>query len=145
MYCQWRSEQISYIGCPDEILKANLDLLYTFDKRDLCYSLSKFVTEIKRLDGKEYPPNTIREIVICIQMHLHEYMVLWKLLEHPEFVSLRNVVDNMMKIRHSEGLGVHRSADVITVSHEDRLYSSKVLGWDTPLQLINTVIYVTGM
>ena len=91
MYSDWRKSRIGFVGCPDEIIKANLDLLHTFDKRDLCYALSKFVTEIKRLDGKEYPPNTIREIVICIQMHLHENMIVWKLLDHPEFLSLHNV------------------------------------------------------
>ena len=50
-----------------------------------------------------------------------------------------------MKIRHSEGLGVRKSADIFTHSHEDTLYESNILGWDTPQQLINTVIYMTGM
>ena len=145
MYSQWRLNRISYVGCSDEIVKANLDMLHTFDKRDLSFALSKFVTEIKRLDGKDYPPNTIREIVVCIQMFLHENMVMWKLLDHPEFNSLRNVVDNTMKIRHSAGLGVRQSAEVITFSHEDQMYRNNVLGWDNPQQLINTVIYVTGM
>ena len=61
------------------------------------------------------------------------------------FVSLRNVVDNTMKIRHSAGLGVRHSAEIISESNEDLLYSRGILGWDTPQQLINNVIYVTGM
>ena len=145
MYCDWCRSRIGSLSCSDQIINANLDMLHTFSKHDLSFALSKFVTEIKRLDGKDYPPNTIREIVICIQMFLHENMIMWKLFDHPEFVSLRNVVDNTMKIRHSEGLGVRQSADILTMSHEDVLYQKKILGWENPQQLLNTVIYMTGM
>ena len=61
MYSEWRKNRVSYVGVSDKIVRANLDCLHTFDKADLSYALSKFVTEIKRLDGKDYPPNTIRE------------------------------------------------------------------------------------
>ena len=145
LYSEWRRSRISYVGCADEIVKANLELLHSFDQREMCYSLSRFIREIRRLDGKEYPPNTLREIVICIQMFLHENMILWKLLDHPQFVALRNVLDNTMKERHREGLGVRQSAEIITLSHENRMFETGVLGTDAPDQLLNTVIYVVGM
>ena len=59
---------------PDQICRADLNLLFTFSPGDLEYALCRFVLEIKKVDGCEYPPNTIREIVIMIQMHLHEQM-----------------------------------------------------------------------
>ena len=92
MYSDWRRSRIGYVNCPEQIIKANLELLHTFDQSDMCYSLSRFITEIRRLDGNEYPPNTLREIVVCIQMFLHENMVLWKLLDNPQFIALRNVL-----------------------------------------------------
>ena len=52
-------------------------------------------------------------MIIMVQMHLHENNVFWKLFDNAEFVTLRNVVDNTMKERHSQGLGVRRSCDII--------------------------------
>ena len=57
---------------PCEIVDANLDLVGSFTKSDLCFAMCRFVREVKKIDGSEYPPNTIREIVLMIQMHLHQ-------------------------------------------------------------------------
>ena len=76
-------------------------MLGSFSKAELCFTLCRFVHEVKKLDGTEYPLNTLREIVICIQMFLNEYNVFWKLFDHHKFIQLRNVVDNTMKERHN--------------------------------------------
>ena len=34
--------------------------------------MSRFVREVRKLDGGKYPPNTVRELVIMVQMYLHE-------------------------------------------------------------------------
>ena len=79
-------------------------MLNAFAKKDMVYTICRFVREVRKLDGTEYPPNTIREIVIMIQMYLHENAINWKLLDDRDFLMLRNVVDNTMKeetcIRH---------------------------------------------
>ena len=105
----------------------------------------RFVREVKKLDGSEYPPNTVRELVIMIQMHLHENSVFWKLLDQPQFLTLRNVVDNTMKERHCAGLGKRRSSDIISLDHENKLFNRGVLGDSSPEQLLKTVIYMVGM
>ena len=138
LYSDWRRARLSRIGVSDEIIKANLDNLHSF-------SQSRFITEVRRLDGKDYPPNTLREIIICIQMFLHENCILWKLLDGQAFSKLRNVVDNTMKQRHSMGMGVRESSEVISLSHEDKLFGDAILGENTPEQLLNTVIYMIGM
>ena len=145
MYNDWCRSRVGRPDCPDQIIQANLEILHTFSMSQLAYALCRFVTEIRRLDGKEYPPNTIHEIVICIQMYLHENCVLWQLLEGPEFTGVRNVVDNTMKERHSMGLGVRKSSEYITKNQEDLLYSSGQLGLDSPQQLLNNVIYLLGV
>ena len=98
-----------------------------------------------KIDGNEYPPNMIREIIIMIQMYLNEQSIYWKLLEDSQFIALRNVVDNTMKERHSEGLGVRKSSEIISVDNEELLFSSGVLGDDTPLKLLRTTIYMMGL
>ena len=97
LYCDWRSNRLSKFCESTEILRADMDKIFQFNKSDLCYSMCTFVREVKKLNGEEYPPNTVREIVIMIQMFLHENGLYWHLLDHPEFVNLRNVVNNTMK------------------------------------------------
>ena len=130
---------------PCEIVDANLDLVGSFTKSDLCFAMCRFVREVKKIDGSEYPPNTIREIVLMIQMHLHQNEIYWKLLDDPVFLCLRNVVDNTMKERHAQGLGVRKSSEIISLNHEDKLFQSGILGEESPLQLLRTVIYMLGM
>ena len=145
LYGQWRLHRLREGIVPVEAVNANLDLLGSFSQHDLSFSLSRFVREVKKLDGSDYPLNTLRELVIMIQMHLHENSIFWKLLDQPEFLTLRNVVDNTMKERHAAGLGVHKSSDIITLDQEDTLFKSGVLGEHNPEQLLKTVIYMIGM
>ena len=122
-------------------------LLGSFPEKDLCYALSHLVREVKKIDGNEYPPNMLRELVIIIQMYLHENSVFWKLLDQPQFLPLCNVVHNTMKERHTAGLGVRCSSDIISLDNEDKLFNKGVcvLGDSNPEQLLKTVIYMIGM
>ena len=53
-----------------------------------------------------------------IQMYLHENGLYWKVLDEPVFMSLRNVLDNTMKERTAQGLGVVVSSSVILLEQE---------------------------
>ena len=78
-------------------------------------------------------------------MFLHERGVYWHLLDHPEFVKLRNVIDNTMKERYAMGLGVKKSAEVISMQCESKMFDEGVLGEDSPEKLLKTIIYMMGM
>ena len=133
LYSEWRANRIGNPGVSSCIVNANLDRFDSFTKGELAYSLCRFVREVRKLNGTENPPNTIREIVVMIQMFLHQNGINWKLLEGDEFLSLRNVVDNTMKERHALGMGVKNSSEVISLAHEDKLFKSGVL--EIPMQL----------
>ena len=145
MYSDWRCNHIAKPGVAYQIVQANLEVLDGFDKIDLSYALCRFVREVKKLNGEDYPPNTVRELVIMVQMYLHENGIYWKLLDQTEFLSLRNVVDNTMKQRHNDGLGVRQSSNVISLQHENELFEQGVLGEQSPMQLLKTMIYMVGM
>ena len=145
MYCDWRKSRLSDQNVSKQIIESDLEVVNALEKSNLAYSLARFIREVKRLDGGEYPPNTLREIIIMIQMYLHEKDVYWKLLDHPEFVALRNVVDNTMKERTAMGLGVKQSSDVISVQNENKLFEIGALGESNPQQLLDTVIYMIGL
>ena len=61
-------------------------------------------------------------------MFLSKNSIRWKLLDQPEFLNLRNVLDNTMKERTASGLGVRRSSDIISLSHEDTIFQKGILG-----------------
>ena len=144
LYSQWRASRINVVGCPPQIFNVNLDR-FVFSKQDLCYSMCRFICEVKKIDGTEYPPNTVRDLVLMIQMYLHENSLFWKLLDNMEFTELRNVLDNTMKERHGSGLGVRKSSDIITLDHENKMFNQGVLGDENAEQLLRTVIYMVGL
>ena len=144
MYSDWRICRLKG-NAPVEIVRADLNALNRFSQDDLSFALARFIREIKCLDGTDYPPNTLREVIVMIQMYLNENNIYWKLLEGERFLTLRNVVDNTMKQRTAMGLGLRRSSEIISLSQEDLLFSSGALGDDEPLKLLHTVIYMMGL
>ena len=68
MYHEWRNQCINQLGVPIEIMCADLNCLYALTQQYLCYSLSCFIHEVKKVDRCEYPPNTLKEIIIMIKM-----------------------------------------------------------------------------
>ena len=96
LYDQWSKYRMSQPKVSDEIIRCDMNMLEQFSKHDLAFALSHFVREVKKLDGSEYPPNTVREMVIMVQMHLHQNNVFRKLFDQVEFATLQNVVDNTM-------------------------------------------------
>ena len=145
MFSDWRLYRLKQQSPPAEINRCDLDKIGEFSQDDLNFALSRFICEIKRIDGSDYPPNTLREVIIMVQMYLNENNIFWKLLEHPNFQCLRNVVDNTMKERTALGLGQRVSSEIISLDHEDKLFNSGCLGDSEPQQLLYTVIYMMGM
>ena len=145
MYDKWRNNRLLDAYVPDQIKRANLNALFMFSAGDLEYALCRFVREVQKVDGTDFLPNTIRELVILVQMHLHENSINWKLLDGHKFPNLRNVVDNTMKERKAMGLGVRHSGSVISLDSENKIFDEGILGEDNPTKLLETVIYMVGL
>ena len=145
MFDQWHLDRLKNVLVASEIRNCDLSFVKYFSKSDLCYCLVRFITEVKKLDKTDFPGKTLREIVIMIQMHLHESGLYWKLLDDVEFKSLRNILDNTMKDRHAKGLGVRQSCDIISLNHENLMFERNALGEENPEQLLRTVIYMLGL
>ena len=58
--------------------------------------------------GTDYPGKTLYEMIICIQKHLNENGVNWKLLEDSEFKTLKTVLDNVMKEHAESNIGLNK-------------------------------------
>ena len=145
MYDEWRLNRMKELFVSREIRNVDLNFVKEFSESDLCHALCRFIGEVKKLDNSDYPPNTLREIIIMIQMHLHQNGVYWKLLDQVEFQNLHNVVDNTMKERTAQGLGIRKSCSIISLELENKLFSANALGESNPEQLLQTVIYLLGL
>ena len=145
MYNDWRRKCLLEPYPAEQIKNANLNSLFSFSQGDLEYALARFIREVRKVDMSEYPPNTLREIIIMIQMYLHENNVNWKLLDGNNFSVLRNVLDNTMKERTSQGLGVRISSDIILLADETKMFNKNILGDESPIQLLETLIYMLGL
>ena len=144
MYDEWRKYRnglgsLEYIVC-------DLHDVGNITKFNLCFALTRFVTEVRKLDGELFPGKTLYEIIVSVQMYLETQGFNWKLIDDKEFTDLKFTLDNVMKSNTSAGIGISvRQADVLTFSDEDYLWRNGFLGKTNPQQLLDTVVFLLGM
>ncbi len=127
-------------------IHANLDDISTVTEANLNFALTRFLNEVCKIDGTDFPPKTLYKIVICLQMFLETNGVFWKLIDDHNFRTVKYTLDNVMKARAQQGLGnnVHKAC-VLTYDQEDYLWTLGLLGDSNPEQLLNTVVYLLGI
>ena len=84
--------------------------------------------KLRRLMVMITPQNTLREIIIMLQMHLQQDGLNWKLIDGVGFSQLHNVLDNTMKERTAMGLGSSKLTSVISLAQESLLFDKGLLG-----------------
>ena len=58
---------------------------------------------------------------------------------------LFNVVDNIMKQRIEDGMGVVKNSTPISLCMEEEMWRSGILGKHNPKQLSDTMVYILGL
>ena len=109
-------------GCDPRLFASDLHDTKFVDKALFAFSMCNFITEVIKLNGEDYPPNMLKELVYLIQMFLHAKRVFWFLLDKSDVVfrDVLYVLDNEMKRCISEGLGVVRLATPVSLSIEEK-------------------------
>ena len=83
---------------------------------------------------------------MSIQKYLNQNNVPWRFLDDPMFIDVKTVLDNVMKERAGENVGMVKcQAEFISVDYENELWRSGVLGEDTPDKLRDTVLFLLGI
>ena len=113
---------------------------------EMQYWISKFILEVRKEDGTEYPPKTILSLVMGLQSHIRmKNKVNIDFLNSPNFIGVRQILDSEMKRLSQKGLGINvRKAEALSVSDEDKLWKSKALGDFNPRVLVRTLHYLNG-
>ena len=146
-YKEWRNHVLNDCNKFDcRILESDIDMVNFLQVDSFQFAMCKFVAEVSKQDGSEYPGKTLYHLVISIQKYINQGGVDWKLVESKEFSQLRNVLDNVMKDRASRNIGTTvRRAESISLEFENQLWEKGLLGEDKPDKLRNTVLFLLGM
>ena len=146
-YQQWRSNRLSDSEQYDSrIFDANLDSLACVTKVNLEHALCVFIAEVKKVNGDEYPGCTLYQLAVSIQKYLNENGLNWKLIDGPDFKQFRVVLDNLMKERALQNIGmVRHQAQLIPHDFETSLWEKRILGEHNPDILRNTVLFLIGI
>ena len=146
-YSDWRKNVLGSAETFDSrIYDSDLARVDIHEKDSFEFSMCKFIAEVKKVNGDEYPGKTLYHIVVSIQKHLVRDGKKWKLIKSVEFGKLRNVLDNLMKERAQNNIGlVKRQAGLINVNIENKLWIDGVLGEENPDQLRSTVVFLLGL
>ena len=143
MYNDWRMHRNSSSDLED--IYCDIFDKETINHDSLVFALTRFVTEVKKLDGSDFPGKTLYEIVICIQFHLETMGYAFKLISEEGFKDVKYTLDNVMKMCTAQGIGSKvKKAEVLTATHEEYLWSIGLFGTDNPEQLLNTIVFIIG-
>ena len=139
MYSEWRSYRHS-LGL--EYIECDLENKETISEESLKFGLCRFITEVKKVNGEEFPGKTLYDIIVCMQFHLECMGYSYKIINDVAFKDLKFTLDNTMKECTARGIGISiKQAEILSSTDEDLLWSSGYLGSNYPDQLMNTVVF----
>ena len=140
-WLQQRSKQQPEDPCPT-------DILLTKEPKLLNKWLSLFVLETTKLDGSEYPPKTLHQILCGIQRYMRENAEepfnIFDKNDH-RFRGFRGTCDTEFQRLHQNGVGADvKHAEIITSEEEETLWSAGVLGVSSPKALLRAIFFLNG-
>ena len=107
--------------------------------------LPKFIVEVKKSNGENYPAESLYGLCCGLQRSLRENDRVINIFSDDGFNRFRQVLDGRMKQLKASGVFVKKSAEVITEEVEDRLWELGVLGDNSPQVLLDTMFYYIGL
>ena len=114
---------------------------------DLSRHLSRFILEVRKKDGREFPPESLHHVVCGIQRHLRfNGKPSVDFFKDSSFAELRMTLDAEMKRLQRSGLGSKKKkAEPITPEEEEIMWKKGILGESTPQALVDTMLYMNGL
>ena len=95
--------------------------LIEMTKDELCFALSRFIHEVRKQNGDNYPSGTLYELIISVQHYLASHGKEYKFLQDEASVSLKNTLASRMKFLAASGLrSERRQAGVINREDEEK-------------------------
>jgi len=124
--------------CPNNVLE---------NESDSCKWSCRYVSETRKVDGKEYTPCNLQLLLAGLQRHprkIHPDKE-FRLFTDPHFKALKNTCDAAFKQLHKTGIGTETKATpVLTKSNEEELWKHGTLNMDKPKGLLRALFFYNG-
>ena len=117
--------------------------LLSYEAKQLDETLQKFFAEIRKKDGSEYEPDSLRVMLASLDRHLREKDAAFSIAKDIEFSNSRKVLEGKARLLRQEGFGKRpNAAKALTSQDEELLWSKGVLGSHSPQSLIQTMWFL---
>lgn len=140
LYQDWQSWRKENTG----VEFISLNDFATADKKKISDGLRHFIFEIRRKDGKNYPPNTLYNIVCAIARYIRNDRPDIHLLSNddPDFSYFRKCLDARMKELTSQGIQSERAqASPVSLDDEKQLWESGAFSTTDATGLIHAIYF----
>ena len=105
-------------------------------------SLRQFIVSVRKQDGSDYEPSSLRCMVASIERYLKKKSYGFSVINSIEFAGTREVLKAKQKALKSSGKGNKPNASrSLTDSEVDELYRKGQLGSQTPEAMLNTLSF----
>lgn len=105
--------------------------------------LQLFYAQIRKKNGDEYEPESLKVMQTALNRHLREQNYSHSILNDKDFQKSRKVLNGKAIELQEEGKGKRpRKADPLTENDEEQLWSSGVLGSENPVSLNYTMFFL---
>ena len=124
------------------------EVLYSCDPVKVCFVLRLFVMEVRKTNGENYPPSTIRNLLSGLNRVMVKKNSQFCILDKSDtrFRELHLTLDSVSSELHRVGVGVvKKSASVISIEAEDSFWEKGSLGTSSPAILQQTVFFYIGL
>ena len=115
---------------------------------ELCRALCLFVVEARKVNGDQYPPQTIFHLLAGLLRHARSVRPNTSNFLDPKDVQFRDLhgtMDTLFRKLRKAGAGTDvKHSTVITAEEENLLWERGVLGMSTLLPLLRNVFYYNG-
>ena len=138
----WSDHQrpLSIYNCPPHLL------ILAKNSGELNRWLCRYVLEVRRQDGKEYPPNMLYQICCGILRYVRGMVPDMDIFRQPAFSGFQKTLDSEMKRLKSCGKGsVPKRAEPISLEEENSLWEQGLLGDHSPKVMVETMIHMCGL
>ncbi|XP_048242449.1 uncharacterized protein KIAA1958-like [Haliotis rufescens] len=128
-------------------LGALKDDFENMDASDMNMALKYFLVEARKADGSMYPSVTMHGLYTALASSLKLGGSKFNLMQDDAFADARKSLDAVMHERSSAGLGadVRKHTEAISREEENCLWEKGCLGESNPQQLLDTIVYLTGL
>ena len=116
--------------------------LLSYEAKQLDETLQKFFAEIRKKDGSEYEPDSLRVMLASLDQHLREKDAAFSIAKDIKFCKSRKVLEGKARLLHQEGFGKRPNAAKALTSQDKELWSKGVLGSHSSQSLIQTMWFL---